>query len=329
MGNSTLIETFGKTIKDFPETTYWYRTARAGSRNPYNKDGEYLTDINNPHGTMYRADASIGVAPSSGFLNESWDTFLSLTNSPLQLCVNVSNPWDVLTVRSINKITERDYVIQFTTQAEPNRMHPYVVRDCNHYNHAYNRFAKRVREQINPKLGLYLTTVDQRPIEAPAWPKRAYELTTEQFKQVHQWVRTTRFNGPLSEGCACSMCNETYQAFLNAQKEEEQPKVTVEDVVNLMEQITEEVKQATAEIAQNTLTYELWLVTGYGSKYQPELVCGDSDAFFLIERALNLSRTLDDMNPNYRFYITEGTNRTYKATITEGRLLIETGKRVF
>jgi hypothetical protein len=69
-------------------------------------------------------------------------------------------PLDAM-VNTIRKVegTDRDYMIGFYLNG---LYYNYVVMDCNHENHAYNRFAKRVREVINVKLGTSISVVDYR-----------------------------------------------------------------------------------------------------------------------------------------------------------------------
>ena len=313
--------TVGKTAYDFPRVTYWYSEPHAGTPRPRlgSNGGIYVTDFNNNSFATGDVDG-----PAS--INESWGIFLSATKSEQQEVVDATWRDDTISVVRINRMTERDYVLFFTTEYVTTP-YAYVVRDCNHYNHAFNRFAKRVRTQINPRLGTRITVVDARPVEVPVFPTQNRELTTEQRKVVLKWSRENGYHFALPcAGGDCAACQRTLDAYNKEQVPvEPDVTVTVADVVQTIENVV-----ALAKSQVTVPTYDLWLVTGYGAKYSPDHVCGHEDAFFLIDRAMSLSRTLSDgMNPNYRFYITEGVDRNYKGTITEGRLTIESGKRIF
>lgn len=209
------VETFGKTVKDFPETTYWFRTARQVPRNKTNKKGEYLEDNNNPQGYFKRTGTTPYVKDESGFINEDWDTFFKWTNTDRSNCVNLTSPWAVIQVHAINKIADRDYVIQFNTNRD-DRIIPYVVLDCNHYQHAYNRFAKRVREQVNVRLGVNLAVADRRPQEEPAFPTTLKGLNDAQRALIGEWnlSRPMNVRGDWG-GCRgfCNACQEVLDQY--------------------------------------------------------------------------------------------------------------------
>jgi hypothetical protein len=56
-----------------------------------------------------------------------------------------------LTVETVTRIAERDYVITFEKDWDywPVQRYDYLVQDCNHFNHALNRFNKRVSGIVN------------------------------------------------------------------------------------------------------------------------------------------------------------------------------------
>jgi hypothetical protein len=74
--------------------------------------------------------------------------------------------------------------------------------------------------------------------------------------------------------------------------------------------------------------YDLYTTHGWGNDWKLIHLCGHDDPFFLIGKALQLSRIYNDgMTPNVQFHIAQ--EREYKGSIIEGQFIIQSGFRLF
>lgn len=296
-------DTYNTKPSDYAEFTYWWSKMPGFLVTPVNRDKrQYVTDVNNPDGWSKPYTIQY-VASEAGF----YAPFMQDAHKNGAQVIDLTSGSGVIKVTRISKITERDYVLDLQVN-DSFRKYQYVVQDCNHYNHAFNRFAKRVREFVNPKLGTNFTVVDAREKEEePVLPVKPLQLERGQQKDVALWARDKGLT--FSPGCACHICSKTYDMYKKAQAEQpvvQQP--TVQDVIELVQAITEDVKQI--EVAP---IYTMHISINFAPYTE---VCGDSNVLGLIRKAQEIVEAFDRATPNVQIMIRDRDNASV-ARITE------------
>ena len=176
----------GRTVQ-YPELLYW-TTVNSRRSNGWDKDHKYVVEHVQPAWGDYRVtDPTI--------LTDGWSTFVkdvANMNHTFGVAIDVTLASSRLTIHKVEQIAERDYVLTFTTgdlgaRSQTRRIN-YLLKDCNHYAHAVNRFKKRVRE-IARTLGITINVEDDRTeyIELPVKATTAPAADQEPYTIYAMW----------------------------------------------------------------------------------------------------------------------------------------------
>lgn len=262
------------TINDFAENTYWFTTSGAGDSYRY----KFVTDINNPK-QLFR---DVELFPAQFYDRDwiAWKQSVAKDTETIDLTLRDQD----LKVTKIKWLGDRNYVVTFQTAGW--RTYDYVVQDCNHYEHAFNRFRKRVQTQIGPSLGLDLRVKDARVKEQPKVNTRPLRPGAA-FYAFDKWTDAATSQYACTDP-DCATCNDNWQRY-----QESLAKPTVEKVVQLVETIV-------ASKPVEKPVYSLWLMVNFKA---PVEVGGDSDVFALINRAKCIVQGFDGVTPNVSVHV--------------------------